>query len=274
MTNPRFAVAKVIPDVTRMEPRNFGVIVWNRGQCASRFLSDNMDTDARQLARLELPSRDSFSQWIEYWNAQLKKPRLRISSGEYVQISDQRFLDALCDTSLENFQLVDAGYLTTSCPASKTKAVADSLFESLVLTRHPQPKQSRLRSICEKLFAPLAGNNKFHHDGLSVQCKQLDAEFSFTYGFGDPNQPDVLLQAVSLGKEDQVDAAATKFRCVSQDEKLIKKEQCACLVGGDTDSPVIRKRITFLNRFSEIVIVANLDIASAQLSRMGLPLSS
>ncbi len=225
-----------------MEPRNFGVIVWNRGQCAGRFLGDNMEMDSRQLARLELPSYDAFSQWIEYWQAQLKKTRLRFSSGEFVESKDERFLDALCEKSLENFQLVDAGYLTSSCPASQTMGIVVSLFESLVLMPQPQPKQSRLRSMCEKLFAPLDGNNNFHGDGLSVQCKQLDAEFSFTYGFGDPDQPRVLLQTVSLGKESQVDAAATKFRCVSDDEKLLTKDQCACLVDGGNYNASVTSR--------------------------------
>lgn len=270
-TSPRFAIAKVIPDLTRMEPRNFGVVVWNRGQCVARFLSDDADADARQLKRLELPTLESYSQWVDYWHLQCQKPKLKLN-GKTIERAAPEFIDALCATSLENFQLAPAGFVNGSYPASETKDIAMSLFESVVLVPMPLPKKAQVDKLYETLFSSLANNEKFHRDGMNVPCKKLDTFFPFTFGFGDPNRPEVLMQTVSLGKEDQVVAAAMKFRCVVEDEKLIDKKRCACLISDDRHSPAVIRHSSILSRYGELVNVVNIESARRQLAKMGLPL--
>lgn len=55
MNTPRYLIAKYIPDLRRMEPRNIGVIVWSPQGVAARFAAEKADTDGDVDGR-SLPS--------------------------------------------------------------------------------------------------------------------------------------------------------------------------------------------------------------------------
>lgn len=135
MISAQFAIAKFIPDMMRMEPRNFGVVVWNRGECVGRFIGDDKANDGRSLSSLGVQDKHTYLQWLDYWRTLMGQASIRTKTGEEIPRTEPEFLDALCGTSRDNFRLNSAGFLSEVTPKSRTTDVVQSLFENLVLSR-------------------------------------------------------------------------------------------------------------------------------------------
>jgi len=124
----RFLVAKYIPDVRRMEPRNIGVVVWHGGHVEARFLGEN-DGPPRYIG---VKDRTNYGKWLASWRAQLAKPFLEAGSGETINRSSPRFLDALCGWSRGNYVLVEGGDITESLDRDSLAEATEYLFSELV----------------------------------------------------------------------------------------------------------------------------------------------
>lgn len=273
MNTPRFLIAKYAPDARRMEPRNFGLIVWNEGNIQSKFIEDS----SSGLRRLHIIDMHAYRQWITSWRLQCEKPFLRSKTGETIQRTSPEFLDALRDRTSANFMLFDGGRMLERLDIEETTALVDELFielvseEAMSTSKESHSKTTLIRT-CDNILAPLDKDSRFHKDLLVTNGVEDDFPPKFTYGFGDPNKPEYLLQAVPLGSDDQVRSAAQKFRAVSRDSHLIDSSRCACLVDSHRGGSVTHNRVSFLSRFSGIVDIGNLDVARIQLARMGLPI--
>ena len=73
--NAKFLVAKYIPNLKRMEPRNIGVIVWADGVVRSRFVGEKTPLPKH----LGVKDKDNFRDWIQSWKSQIAKPVLEFS---------------------------------------------------------------------------------------------------------------------------------------------------------------------------------------------------
>lgn len=273
MTPVRFVVAKYIADRRRMEPKNIGVIAWHDGVVFGRFAGEANGAmkPPRSIAR---DARKAYMRVVESWRLQFCKPSIAIGRGrDEVSRSSPEFLQAIARYSQENFVIIEGGHLSGIATGATLRSVVDNLFVEMVDGPELQEtsRQSSLTRLCDQLFAPLSGNDNFHPDGFSIPNQ--DFPFSFSYAFGDKDHPTLLMQAVSLANQDQVTAAAMKFRCVSEDAKVVTKDKCASLVDDrHGKGPTSRRLVTFLSRYSEIISLSNLETAALQLSRLGLPL--
>jgi hypothetical protein len=272
MTPTHFVVAKYIADRRKMEPRNIGIIAWNDGLVRGRFAGET--EGLLKPPRFIAPdARKAYGKVIASWRYQFDKPELPIGNGcPRVSRSSPEFLQAIQKFSQENFILVEGGHVT-GVPLEKA---VDRLFNELVddSNQYEARERSGLQSRCDSLFAELDGNERFHKN-LPVKCSgEENFPFTFTYGFGDAERPEVLLQVVAVANEAQVTSAAMKFRCVAQDDGIIPRDRCACLIDARSHSQMLTRHITFLNRYCDIVNVSDPQAASRQLNRMGLPLLS
>jgi len=242
MSTPQFAIAKFIPDMKRMEPRNFGVVVWNSGDCIGRFVGDDKARDARALAGLRIPDRTVYLQWIDYWRAQMGRPAIRLKTGVVVPRTEADFLSALCDTSLENFRLNSAGLLSEHVPASQTGAIAQSLYDELVVAprSHDRSKEKEI-DISETLRKET--NKAIEASGLSEVpgfrrsydwlCPVGDTLQHFKFHYAVHNtRPEAVLQKVNLHRQSSVNDAAFMFQAMQQ-QKYFGKDRCAAVVYAD-----------------------------------------
>lgn len=60
MSSPRFLLAKYVPDLSRMEPKNIGLVFWNNGVMKSRFVEAS-DSDFINEPLV-------FDGWVDFWN--------------------------------------------------------------------------------------------------------------------------------------------------------------------------------------------------------------
>ncbi len=273
MTAIRFLVAKYIPDVRRMEPKNVGVIAWHGGITDGRFAGET-DGELKPPKMVSAEQRKGYVKAVQSWRLQFTKPNLPIGGGQdNIARESPDFLEALKLYSTRHFMIGEGGHLT--CPPSRTfKSVIDELYEQLIddSAGHDGRHKSALVQTCDAILQPLEGSASFHRN-IDVPCNSMGTEFPFTYAFGkDKDNPDVLMQAVLLTNHDQAAAAAMRFRCLVEDDKKIDASRCACLVGESPNTDKIRQRIAMLKRYCKIVSVTHPATARHTLSGMGLPL--
>lgn len=273
MTAVRFLVAKYVADIRRMEPKNIGVIAWHNGVVDGRFAGE-AEAELKPPKIVSPEQRKGFMKAVQSWRLQFRKPHLPIGGGnDDVLRSAPEFLDALKLYSTRHFMIGEGGHVTA--PDSRTlKSVIDELFTQLIDDSDGQDgrHKSALVQTCDAILEPLANNSNFHPNA-EIPCDAMGTDFSFTYAFGeDPENPDVLMQAVSLTNSDQVGATAMKFRCLVEDDKKIDPSHCACLVGDSPNTDKIRRRLAMLGKFCKVVSVTSPDTARNMLSSMGLPL--
>ena len=56
------------------------------------------------------------------------------------------------------------------------------------------------------------------------------------------------------------------------EDQSISQSKCACLVDAQSNTPEMRRRVSYLMKYSEVVSVADQEQARRQLQRMGMPL--
>jgi hypothetical protein len=145
MNNPRYLLAKYVPDLTRMEPRNVGVIVWAEGEIAARFMGEKPnrpgEVDGRKKPNF-VSNVNAYKQWIEYWRLIASAPSFRLASGSEVPRESEKFVVALENASRGNFLLVASGEVLDSVEPSDLQALSESLFSTLV-EREDDSRQDR-----------------------------------------------------------------------------------------------------------------------------------
>jgi len=196
----RYLVAKYLPDLRRMEPRNIGVIVWSGGEVAARFLAERSEqsgeVDGRSVPGF-ITSLSAYKQWVHFWRNQLEKTAIRpLEGGEAVPRSSSDFLTVLSSTSKGNFHLVESGMLLDAVDVGELPQVADYLFSSLVeesMTAE-EPRDPSLEDLCQRLIeeTQLATAPYFHRN-YPLTCPvggiaEETFEFSFAYGNGKPER--------------------------------------------------------------------------------------
>jgi len=278
MSNAQFAIAKFIPDMKRHEPRNFGVVVWNRGDCASRFLGDDKSEDGRDFSRLGISDKRTYFQWVEYWRIQLSKAEFRLRNGDVVPRTEPGFLDAICETSLENFRLSNAGFLSMAMPKAKTSDIAKSLFDALVLnpTTEKQDASENTEALRKQTNSALDASGlsdnpdfKRTYDWL---CPVGDTLQHFRFHFAVHRaKPHAVMQKVNLHRQASVNDAAFMFQAMQQ--KYFGKERCAAIVyaeESDLRDDAVFQAYKMMGAFGEVVNVADQPQAIKQFAALAV----
>jgi hypothetical protein len=242
MKTPRYLIAKYIPDLGRMEPRNVGVILWSPDGVEARFLAEKADrpgeVDGRSVPSF-VTSTHAYKQWVSFWRGELDRSEIMPLRGrDRVSRSSPQFLDALQGTSRGNFVLVEGGFLLDPVPGEELDRLADRLFASLVDTAGPEePRDPSLDELCERLIEEVRLSEDAHfrtrHEVACPVAPGTEERYEFSYAYQNGSLQR-LYQRVPLSRKKtplrkSVHDAAWMFEKVIR-AGIIQPEQGAVLV--------------------------------------------
>ena len=200
--NARFLVAKYASDLRRMEPVNIGVIVWQEGRTAARFLGEG-ETIPR---RVRVRDKRNYRSWVQSWRLQLSQPALEMDYGAKVSRESEEYLPALCTWSKGNYLLVDGGEVFES--SAKIDDVATDLYRELVLTaddgESPQSEADALKDAAKIAIesAGLFGRSDFRErDTQWYQAWDVQKYMDIDYALGPKTRPNTIFHRMVLGHQ-------------------------------------------------------------------------
>jgi hypothetical protein len=281
----RYVIAKYIPDLQRMEPRNIGVIVWSPHGVQARFMAEREarpgEIDGRRAPRF-LTSVTAYRQWVNYWRTQLNSQALEpVNSSESVQRANHAFVDVLIASTHGNFVLNDAGFVLDPVPAEELSDLTNYLYSTLVEDEGTdEPRDLTLDTICDELIstAGLKSDPHFHTRlSLDVELNQLGVfetlEFSYGYKNGSIQR---LYQRVPLAgshtaiRKNVHDCAWMFEKAIAS--RVVDKEQTAALVylpEEESIEPSVESMLSVLRSETRIVNVENRPVALKELQGFG-----
>jgi hypothetical protein len=263
-----YLVAKYIPDLRRMEPRNIGVIVLTPDSIAARFLAEKDETgevDGRAAPSF-IHSLAAYKQWIAFWRRAITRKRIEDRYGETLSYPGDRYLEVLRGSGKGGYCLADGGVLLDRVAATETPRLVRHLYRELVATDEAEERptlESQLRLVLketrlDKTAAFISDYEVTLPDGNSL----LPLRFSYALKNGSLYR---LYERVSLHapqREKNVFSAAWKFKHVIG-KKVVEKQQTAALVYTPEDQ-LDEKVSQYLSELSSVTRVINLaDLDSA-----------
>lgn len=205
MNTTKYLLAKYIPDLHRVEPRNIGVIVWSSVGVEARFLAEIPDrpgeVDGRSVPQF-VSSTSAYKQWIRYWrNAVSGETFKPAGGGDLLSVASPEFVAALQLTGQGNFVLAEAGQILDRITEDDLPVVADQLFASLVESNaSDEPRDLDLDEVCDQLIqrTKLTENKNFHTN-YPVRCdvRGVEEEYVFSHAYAN-GKPERLYQRVSI----------------------------------------------------------------------------
>ncbi len=271
MKTPRYLIAKYVPDLRRMEPRNIGVIVWTPGAMDARFVAEKPDRPG-QLDGRSIPSfvtsADALRQWVTFWRREIEKFEIEpVMGGARVARTSPEFLAALMSGNRGNFQLVEGGFLLDPLGPEELPALLDHLYGNLVEAGgYEEPRDPSLDEVCERLIREtrLEDAPQFRQR-YEVNCplgEDVDERLEFSYGFGH-GAPVRLYQRLPIPKlprqkhvlQKNVNDAAWKFSCVVR-AALIPKDGGGILVNPtdeQKEDPEINRAFRVLSTVTRVL---------------------
>ena len=134
MTAPTYLLAKFIPDLQRMEPRNIGVILWTPERTVARFLFEKAAgvVDGRAVPDW-IGNLGAYKQWIAYWRESVSHSSYQPATGGVaVDARSPEFIQAIQSANRGQYVLVEGGVLLDGVPADEVDAACQHLFDLLV----------------------------------------------------------------------------------------------------------------------------------------------
>jgi hypothetical protein len=287
MNTPRYFLAKYVPDLARMEPRNVGVVLWSPHGVLARFAAEKPgrpgEVDGRSTAQFGVTNNEAYRQWVEFWRTEMEHHELSSQrGGKPVSRATPAFLDMLASWNKGNFLLVEGGYLLDPVQENELPAIIDDLYGKLVDSPAPEElRDPRLDEVCDQLISQTKINEDPHFKPrYEVQCRiaaDLEEKFEFSYAYGN-GTPHRLFQRVPLSRRSNkfmlrktVDSTAWMFEKVVQNN-IVSKDQVISLVYVPKDQmrePELDRGIQILNSVSRVINLSNEADATREFS--GLP---
>jgi hypothetical protein len=266
-----FCIAKHIPDLHRMEPRNIGVVVWGSGGfTTSRFLGQT--NGAIETPRfVERRLRRAYEQWIALWDHHLSKPSIRNRKGVVIPRESSKFLEALCEKSKQSFRLIDGGMLRERINRSDLEHAAADLFRRLVETPEVTAQSNEQPQLTETFKRILKdtgiSRREDYRTRLPVPCEVFGVVRPFVAdsAIGPVSKPDAIFQRVLLTREQSVMNNATMLNALVTDKiRPIRRENCTAIIDSSfATTETARNGIRMLENVATVI-----DVAKPQAARM------
>mgnify|MGYP000399457873 CR=1 FL=1 len=254
---PRFILAKYVPQLNRMEPRNIGVILWAKGEIASKFLPVE---SADFIADV-----DGYQWWINSWLKAVASSEVRPLRGKPVSKKSPESMDAILSLQEGQFLLVDAGELLEDIRKSQIQEAVQFLFQDLVAFKSSSTDVEKAGSALQqgiKSIFETSGivNRGDYHTGYKVECavygSKREIKFSHALGNGKPN---AIFQEAALKREQSVYSTALKVHTVIE-AAIIRKERCGIIVNGeDIDSDASQDNYELLLNVAPVIDISKKD---------------
>ncbi len=176
MKTAKYLLAKYVPDLRRVEPRNIGVVLWSPAGVEARFVGEKPgrpgEVDGRSIPSY-VRSPAAFKQWITFWRAELEKNEIApITGGASVARSSPGFLKVLEGTSKGQFVLTEGGILLDPISEDELPQVVDHLYADLVeATPAEESRDPTLDEICDNLILETGLQNDLNfRSRFEVRC--------------------------------------------------------------------------------------------------------
>ncbi|MDZ4687860.1 MAG: hypothetical protein SH850_22535 [Planctomycetaceae bacterium] len=275
MTTPRFLIAKYAPDLRRMEPRNFGVLVWNEGIIKSKFVQDR----ANGLRRLHLNDPDAYRQWLTFWDMQCQRPTIKRDDGTLATRESPEFVDALMSTASGHFMLSEGGRMMDRVPKEETGDLLNELYSTLVFDSDgaDEPVEYSEAELLSRAMPKILKRSGIterpgYRDGYDWICPVGDTMQPFHFDHGiHTDAPKAVIQKVHLLRQATVHHAAFMFEAMQR--TYLAHDQCASLVyatPSDLKNDDARAAYRLLKSLGRVVNVADEGASTESLKTFAL----
>lgn len=260
-----YLLAKYVDDLTRNEPSNIGVIVYDGSRALARFdgEDDNEKIDLRRVRHRITGSR-SYRAWIEYWRRVLTEPAVLDRSLRDTAPGDPGVIDRLLGLAGRDFYLEPGGTILFDADADDLQATVDDLFKRLVKADEPPAPRSLREKSRDALAAAgvaLGDQARFKERvPRTVERKGVTVEEEVSYAV--MNGSWHYLQEVSFDSGNPVRSRKEASHCAFLFEHALQDEG-GLILYDDTDvSEPILPLVDLLSTFAPIVDVDDRDAAA------------
>jgi hypothetical protein len=262
-TAPAYLIAKYIPDLRRMEPKNIGVILWVAGKSYCRFLTSS---DAAEFVQ----DRAMYGRWIEFWMDQVQRGVARVPREPEVSVESPEYLAALKKTQRENYALDDGGEVLSRIRPNEGPRVVEFLFEQLIATKaekgtdHEETFTVNADAILTK--AGFLARNDFQG------TKDIDCEYNgvieplrFHYCFGN-GAPQIVLHRAKIRSSQSVNSTAWMFDRLANAHPSAKR---GVIINTADAEPTERKTKAFLAILAGLATTIDIGNENGALAHLG-----
>ncbi len=223
MRTARYILAKYVPDLGRMEPRNIGVIVWCKGKFCARFL------DQADVRSIQVNDPDTYERWINFWSRLVTADAIRPRRGQPVSAGDPKCIDAFLSTQKGNNILVDSGEVLGQLKKSELQQATDYLFDDLVAIPGNKDSVSRLKfpQACDGVFRKAGVEVKSQHP-IECDWNGITRTLHPDYYVGN-GKPDAIFHRANVSRENSVNSGAFLIDSLVK-QKLVVPDTCRFLI--------------------------------------------
>ena len=205
----RYAIARYVPNPTRGEYINIGVLLQGAEGMVCRFVAE----DLLRVAALDptVDRRILRSQQDE-WSRRRAHGSETIPAGPdhtwaEVSVGDEAFLNYLVETSIHNYQFSEIRRVSLDSDHADTAAVLDTLFDAYV-EKKPDPFQktyglAHTYALTKKVSQGLRSIGAYDHRAFMPRFQVPDLPRRFTVPFAYENGRLVLIEVAGLRVSDK-----------------------------------------------------------------------
>lgn len=176
-----YLVAKYVDDLSRNEPINVGIVVYDGTEALVRFDGEREDgrLDRRQIIN-RISGSKAYRAWVDYWRAVLADPAAADPNLRDVPPGDVKAIEHLMSRPGRDFYLERGGTILMDADAKTLAETRDDLFARLVRKPDaptPQSLRDKSKEALAAAGAKLDDEERFKEqvpvrlalDGMSVQ---------------------------------------------------------------------------------------------------------
>ena len=254
-----YLIAKYIPDLRRMEPRNIGIILWVNGKSFCSFL-------APEEAGKFVNERETYERWIHFWTERVNSGEVRIFNGPRIPVSSDQFLESFKLTQKGNYVLDEGGVLIDKISTKDAKDAVQFLFTELVST-HPSASSGsshdRLAATAINMLQKAGITERDDYSrSKEIECNYhgIPQPLKFHHYLGN-GKPETVIQQVHIQHRQNVNSTAWMFERVKDTFRGVKTGAIIDTTDIDTKLPSVDVFINVLRQLAQILDVAKEDKA-------------
>lgn len=264
-----YLVAKYVDDLSRNEPKNVGVVVYDGNGAWALFdgEDENANIDLRRV-RNRVTGSHAYRAWVDYWRAVLSDPSVAHPGLSDLATGDARVIEYLVATSGRDFYLEPGGTVLIDAEHRSAIETLDELFGRLV--RQPDPSapptlKEKSRDALAAAGAPMSDEARFKEDHavrLSVLGVSVDEEISYAVMNGAWHY----LQVMPFSPDKPRVSRKEASHCAFLFEHLPEIKDNGAILYDESDITQGQYRLLeMLMKLAPVVNVNNVDSAAAKL---------